>query len=261
MKKNESFNTAAARYNEVRPAYEPVVIDWIVRQTGITRDDQLLEIGPGTGQATIPFAEKGFHIHCVEFGDKLAAILRHNCERSPNVTIDVSPFETWESAQFNTFALIYSASAFHWIEETVKYKKCAQLLTDNGHLALLWHEYPDTETAIINQAFELLTSYTSIKETDQKKITRKERMQARIDEINTSGYFQFLETYEYPWSIDQSPERFLKGFMTQSSFLSLEEPARTELSVQLSRLFSGHGKSIPTEFISTVYLAGKYSKH
>lgn len=112
MQRNESFNIAAELYDEVRPAYDQLVIDWIIQKTGITVDDQLLEIGPGTGQATLRFAETGFTIHCVELGDKLAAILKHKCERYPNVTIDISPFETWDSEDFTRFALIYSASAF-----------------------------------------------------------------------------------------------------------------------------------------------------
>ena len=157
MKRNETFNTIAESYDEVRPFYDQLVIDWIIQKTGITIDDQLLEIGPGTGQATMRFAEAGFKIHCVELGDNLAAILKQKCESYPRVTIDISAFETWQSECFTQFTLIYSATAFHWIEEAVKYKKCAQLLSKNGYLALLWHEYPDIESGIIKRAFELLT--------------------------------------------------------------------------------------------------------
>ena len=256
MKRNESFNTAAKLYDEVRPAYDQVVIDWIIQKTGITVDDQLLEIGPGTGQATMRFAEAGFKIHCVELGDNLAAILKQKCERYPHVTIDISAFETWQSERFTQFTLIYSACAFHWIEKAIKYKKCAQLLAENGYLALLWHEYPNSESEIIKRAFELLTHYSSKDATVHQK-SRKERMQERIDEINESGYFQFLELFEYQWKMDQPPDRFLKGFKSQSSFLSLEEPVKTELSAELSRLLLGYGRSIPTVFISTVYLARK----
>ena len=257
MKKNESFNTAAELYDEVRPAYNQVVVDWIVEQTGITIDDQLLEIGPGTGQATLRFAENSFKIHCVEFGDNLAAILKHKCAGYPNVTIDVSAFETWQSERFTQFSLIYSASAFHWIDNTIKYKKCSQLLCENGYLALLWHEYPHAELDITNRAFELLASYKLKGVTAQQKPTRKQRIQERIDEINASGYFRFLETFEHHWMIEQTPERFFKGFKTQSGFLSLDEPVKAALSAELSALFSDYGKPIPTKFISTVCLTRK----
>jgi len=89
----------------------------------------------------------------------------------------------------------------------------------------------------------------------RKKRHGKNECRRELIRSTQACIFCLLETHEYPWSIDQSPKRFLKGFMTQSSFLSLEESARIELSTELSHLFSENGKPIPTEFISTVYLA------
>ena len=37
---------------------------------------QILEIGCGTGQATLPLAEGGYEITCVELGEQLAAVAR-----------------------------------------------------------------------------------------------------------------------------------------------------------------------------------------
>lgn len=256
MKRNESFNTAAELYDEVRPSYDRLVIDWIISKTRITVDDQLLEIGPGTGQATIRFAESGFKIHCVEFGDQLAAILKQRCMRYPNVTIDISPFETWKSDIFNQFTLIYSASAFHWIQKDIKYKKCNKLLSDNGYLVLLWHEIPDKTPDIINRAYELLKYYSS-KQTKSQQKSRKERMQEKISEINESGYFKFLESFEYQWWIEQTPDQFLKEFKAQSTFLSLEDSVKIEFSAELSRLLLDYNKPIKKDFITTVYLAKK----
>lgn len=114
MKRNETFNTAAELYDEVRPTYDQLVIDWIIQKTRVTVDDQLLEIGPGTGQATMRFAEAGFKIHCVELGENLAAILKQKCEHYPGVTVDISAFETWQSDRFTQFTLIYSASFLNY---------------------------------------------------------------------------------------------------------------------------------------------------
>ena len=74
MKKRESFNCAAKIYDESRPPYPDEVIDWIIERTKVSKNDRLLEIGPGTGQATFKFAESGYKIHCVEMGSNLAEI-------------------------------------------------------------------------------------------------------------------------------------------------------------------------------------------
>ena len=60
MERRESFNTAAQLYDEARPSYPDVAINWILDRTNIASDDTLLEIGPGTGQATLKFAERGY---------------------------------------------------------------------------------------------------------------------------------------------------------------------------------------------------------
>lgn len=75
MDPKESFDLAPKLYDEGRPAYPDEAIDWIIRRTGITTADPLLEIGPGTGQATVKFAQRGYRVHCVERGKNLAEFL------------------------------------------------------------------------------------------------------------------------------------------------------------------------------------------
>ncbi len=59
MKLRESFNKVAKKYNEARPKYPDEVIDWIIKESKINTGHSLLEIAPGTGQATIKFAKLG----------------------------------------------------------------------------------------------------------------------------------------------------------------------------------------------------------
>lgn len=254
LKRNESFNTDAKLYDEVRPAYDLSVIDWIINKTEVTVGDQLLEIGPGTGQATLPFAQRGLSIHCIELGEKLALILKQHCADYPKVTIDVSPFETWESDTIRQAKLIYSAAAFHWIDKNVKYKKCYDLLADNGFLALMWHEHTDETPEVITRSYELLERYSDKQFHFQ---SRQDRGKKRISEINHSGYFTFLEAFEHQWLTEQTPDEFLKAFKSQSSYLSLDASRKQLLSEDLSQLFNNYNQPICKEYVTAVYLAQK----
>ncbi len=49
------------------------LFDTLVEMGGLQADDQLLEIGCVTGEATISLAERGFRITCVELGRDLAS--------------------------------------------------------------------------------------------------------------------------------------------------------------------------------------------
>jgi len=69
MNKRESFNTAAELFDQVRPSYPNESIDWIIKETNINKDSNILEIAPGTGQAILRFVERGYKICAVEIGD------------------------------------------------------------------------------------------------------------------------------------------------------------------------------------------------
>ena len=51
-----------------------------------------------------------------------------------------SPFEDWPLEE-ETFELVVSATAFHWVDPAIRYRKSAQALRPAGSLALLWNAY------------------------------------------------------------------------------------------------------------------------
>ncbi|HZD21849.1 MAG TPA: hypothetical protein VE569_00360 [Acidimicrobiia bacterium] len=66
------FDDAAARYHRARPAYPEELLQAVIDAAELRSGDCLLEVGCATGKATIPFAQKGFRVTCVEIGPALA---------------------------------------------------------------------------------------------------------------------------------------------------------------------------------------------
>ena len=62
MSTTSNFGQVAELYARVRPGYLPRVFDDLVTLTGLPEGGRILEIGPATGQATVPLAERGYHI-------------------------------------------------------------------------------------------------------------------------------------------------------------------------------------------------------
>ena len=258
MKAKESFNQAAKLYDEVRPTYPTEVIEWVIKESGITLNDSLLEIAPGTGQATMRFGEKGYRVHTVELGDKLAEILIENC-KDMAVTVDVSPFEEWDPKD-KLFNMVYCATAFHWLDPEVKYKKIADMLEDNGYLVLLWNNAVGTDNKIINKAYELLFACYDKKVHSNKSKTYetiKAQKETLGKEIEDSGLFTFDKYYSKEWKLKQPKDRTIKGFYSQSSYLSLEESIKTELTKKLEALFEGLEVDTYSEFVTTAFVCKK----
>ncbi|WP_392475982.1 hypothetical protein [Nostoc sp. C110] len=64
-----TFNQVALLYDQVRPGYPEALFDDVVSLSRINPGGRILEIGCGTGQATVPFARRGYRILCIELGD------------------------------------------------------------------------------------------------------------------------------------------------------------------------------------------------
>ncbi len=253
MERRESFNTAAQLYDEARPSYPDVAIDWILDRTNIGSDDILLEIGPGTGQATLKFAERGYKIRGVELGQNMADMLMQKVGNY-NVTVDVGPFEKWEPRTALQIPLIYSATAFHWIDEDVRYSKTHSLLKDGGHLALLFNSAADIGKAEVKEAHELLAQYQDVQRASRRSGDGDARW---VKEIADSGFFSLVDHLDYKWQMEITKDRLAKAFYSQSDYLALDEDVKNEVTPRIEEIFGGMDDMFMSDFKTTVYLSKK----
>ncbi len=114
------FNEDEENYDKYRPSYVMELYQDIINYSGIRKDSEVLEIGIGTGQATLPFLEMGCNITAAELGDKLAFYSRSKFSAYRNIEIINVDFTggNWDD---NSYDLVYSATAFHWIPQELGY--------------------------------------------------------------------------------------------------------------------------------------------
>ena len=93
--RKRSFDAAARLYDKFRPGYPEPLFDDLVQLSGIPAGGRILEIGPGTGQATLPLARRGLSILGLELGASMARVCRRNTHEFPNVEILNVAFEDW----------------------------------------------------------------------------------------------------------------------------------------------------------------------
>ena len=252
MSNGQSFNEAAKIYDDSRPSYPDEVINRIIDVTNPSQEECILEIGAGTGQATSKFIERGYKVHCIEPGHRLAEILLEKFKQ--NVTVDVISFENYDPQNFKT-NMILSATAFHWLDKDIKYKKCFELLKDNGFLVLMWNIALDLDLASVRKSYELLWRHYPDKE--MTPISIPSIHQKRLSEIEESKRFHVVDYFDHKWSMNQSIDQFLKGFFSQSSFLALQEEKRIKLQEDVERLYKSLKEPINTPFCTIVYIAQK----
>ena len=96
----------------------------------------MLEIGPGTGQATIPLARRGYRIVAVELGRGLARKAQRKLATFPDVEVVNAAFEDWPLPA-EPFDAVVSATAFHWLDPDTGPARAAEALVPGGVLAVV----------------------------------------------------------------------------------------------------------------------------
>ncbi|MEV6964377.1 class I SAM-dependent methyltransferase [Hamadaea sp. NPDC051192] len=138
------FGEVADLYDEVRPDLPAELADQILGYAAhIGPVTSAVEVGAGTGKATVLFAGRGFPITCVEPDPRMAAVLR---QRVPGVAIEVSKFEDW-TPPAGGVALIYAALSWHWVTPVARAQHAERALAPGGTLAVLsaFSSYADPE--------------------------------------------------------------------------------------------------------------------
>jgi len=185
-----TFDGAALLYDEVRPGYPEELFDDVVSLSGIPPGGRVLEIGCGTGQATLPFARRGFRILCIELGDNLAAGARRNLASYPRAEVLTADFEEVPLPE-GAFDLAISATAFHWLDPTVAYPKVARALRPGGTIALFWNEHVFSHASggFFEAAQEVYERETPeiVKPDDHKGLPQPHELPDRTAEIEASG--------------------------------------------------------------------------
>ena len=134
-----AFNEDVKNYDDLRPRYVRALFSDILQYSGAVPGTSALEVGIGTGQATEPFLQIGYDVTAVELGGELAAYAEQRFVRYPNLKVICCAFEEYECPD-ETYDLLYSATAFHWIPSEIAYPKARTLLKKGGSIALFWNK-------------------------------------------------------------------------------------------------------------------------
>jgi SAM-dependent methyltransferase len=193
---------------------------------------RLLEVGCATGKATRPLLERGFSVVCVELGATLAEHARRNLAGLP-VEIHVEPFETWEGEP-GSFALVYAATAWHWVDPALRYRKAHELLHPAGNLAF-WsalHAFPEGFDSFFTEIQEV---YDTIGESYGEAWPPPPPDQAPdlSDEIAASELFEDVRVRRYVWERLYTADEYIALLDTFSGHVSMDSPKRDRLYAEI----------------------------
>jgi SAM-dependent methyltransferase len=130
------FNEVAVEYDRNRPAYPDALVDRACEMAHIRPGDRVLEIGCGTGQLTRSLLARGLRVTALEPGDQLIRVAEENLKDAGDVEFLRARLEDMQLSH-GSYEAVFSASAIHWIDPDLGWRKIAGALAPGGALALI----------------------------------------------------------------------------------------------------------------------------
>lgn len=231
-----SFDQVAQLYDEVRPHYPEQLFKDMSSLTELTPETRILEIAPGTGIATLVLARQGCPITAIEMGPEMAAVARKKLVNFNNVEIITSTFEGWALTE-HEFDLVMCGTAFHWIDQQIRWQKSAAALRPDGFLALFRYDHvAGGDEDFFRQVHDCyrqhmpgVDSYIPLPEIANYHL-------AHVPELESSGLFCAPEIRTYVKEETYTREQYLKLLSTYSGHITLDPVNRANLFECVSSL-------------------------
>ena len=231
-----TFDEAAATYERFRPSYPDALYNDLISLTNLETDSRLLEVGCGPGIATRPLARRGFKVTCLELGHELAELARQSLAEY-DVRVETVAFEHWIPPP-EPFDLVYAATAWHWIDPTVKYQRAWNVLRPGGHLAF-WealHVFPEGGDPFFKEIQDVYSSILG--ESTALRWPRPGELPENLDEIKSSGLFDVIAVRHYDWETIYTAEEYIGLLNTFSGHIAMADWQRDRLYSEIRRFLA-----------------------
>ena len=260
------FDAIVTDYDKTRPEYPSELYTDLFNFTKPASGKKALEIGAGTGKATTPFLDAGYDVTAVEIGANMSDFLKEKFAAYKNFNVITAAFEDVD-LQENTYDLIYSATAFHWVDKEVGCPKVFRLLKDDGVFANFRYNYFPADSNALHEDIQavyekyyyshyqknLLTlRKPDVNLHDPDEILRR----TKHDELHTYG-FKDVTMKLYESQVTSSVDEHLASLDTFSDHINLPDENRAALYAGIKEVTLRHGGYRTADMVYQLYMGRK----
>ncbi|MDL2402280.1 class I SAM-dependent methyltransferase [Rhizobium mayense] len=253
MEQRFTFDGVAALYGDVRPTYPEHVFDDIAAFSGLESSNAVLEIGCGTGQATLGLARRDVSILALDPGAELIGIARKNLAEFPNVRFAETTFEAW-LGETAAFKLVMAAQSLHWVAPEVRFAKTAEQLAPGGTLAVFANVPMPPTPPLAAEFARLYSQYaSSLSGPPAEAWYLPDGPFAKL--LGESEYFEPATHRCYPWGRMHNAASYTGLLRTLSSHRLLADDRREALLAALAGVIAVYGGEFKLRYETHLYMA------
>ncbi len=219
------FDEAAVAYDRFRGGYAPGLFDTLAAL--VPADGTIVEIGAGTGIATVPLAQTAAHLVALEPATAMREIAATKLAPYPGVELIGSTFENWEAPPASVDMLV-AMDAWHWVDQESGPARAARLLRPGGHLVVAWHVRRELRPVAFVPELQRVC--------EQASPVAAEWLRRAADDgavfmpaIDATGAFAPIARHEFPQTVTLTAQEFAGELGTFSWVLDLPGARRAHL--------------------------------
>ena len=254
MGNEKYFDENVILYDKFRPTYGTKIFEDILSYSRITKSSKILEIGCGTGNATLPMIQTRAEVTAVEIGENLSKYTAQKFSKYSNFQIIHCAFEDFQAP--TNYDLIFSATAFHWIKPDKSYLKCKDLLKHGGVLAVFWNTpcISRTNLDLYEEIQDLYQRFMPNSKEEKEMLLESEGYTKRCNDLNNflkeNGYIDCIFKI-YQDSRVFSADEYIGLLQTYSNHMALPPDVRATF---FEKIYSAIKKHKTIEIIDTIDL-------
>lgn len=245
----KTFDQIPESFDRYRPRYCDELFKEIISVADLNSSKDVLEIGPGTGQATEPILKTGCNYKAIELGEKLTEYMKNKYDTYSNFDIVNADFETYDFGN-KTFDLIYSAATIQWIPEEVAFSKVYNLLKPGGILAMFMtrSDEKNSNEELKNKIDEVYKDYYFV----------KQKYSCKMNYSNVVNYgFVNYKYQEWKKVRMLNADEYISYISTHCEHITLEEPYKSKFYKGVKMVIIDTGNKIIINETIPLYLAQK----
>jgi ubiquinone/menaquinone biosynthesis C-methylase UbiE len=258
-----SFGSVAEQYDRHRPSYPTELVDAVLAYGHAQPGDPILDVGAGTGRATLLFAERGYELTAIEPDSEMAAVAS---KRAATAGLTIELLNTdFERAQLpaHGFQALISGTAWHWIKPATRNTLAARVLRPGGVLAPFWNRPQWHDNPLREQLDRIYTSveqeFAAAPGGVMTPFGSPPRVRNAADwlksEFAGSVEFTDIDARVYEWQQRYTTAEFIALLGTHSDHITLPDAPRERLYSRIRAMIDGAGGSFELTYLTLLCLA------
>ena len=236
------FDAWADEYDRFRPGYPDEVFAAIEAKLDLPVRPLVVDLGAGTGRASLAMAARGWRVTAVEPGKAMLELLRSRASDEGLIVSTIQANAEATGLDPASVDLVTAAQAFHWFAREEAMAEISRILRPSGGLAIFWNVRDSARSPFLAEYAELLKR--SAQSADDPGMGRYEARgrDATRNDLATAPGFEDPELVELHQEVSMTPEEFI-GMVFTSSYVRVGlSPGRQDrLRDELATLFGRHG--------------------